>query len=58
MLELLAIQFEPTEAPSGDILIEFAGGATLRASVEVPEVQLTDLGPAWSTERAPRHRLG
>jgi hypothetical protein len=58
VLELLAIEFEPAEAPSGDILIAFAGGATLRASVEVPEVQLTDLGPAWSTERAPRHRLG
>ena len=57
VLELLAIRFEPTDAPSGDVVIDFSGGATLRASVEVPEVQLTDLGPSWSSTRAPRHML-
>ena len=58
VLELLAVRFEPRDAPSGDVLLDFAGGATLRLTVEVLEAQLTDLGPAWSTPLAPRHLLG
>jgi hypothetical protein len=58
VLELLAVRFEPGEAPSGDVLLDFAGGATLRLSVECLEAQLADLGPAWSTPLAPRHLLG
>jgi len=38
-------------------VLDFAGGATIRLSVEVLEIQLTDLGPAWSTPVAPRHVL-
>ena len=57
VLELLAVRFEPHEAPSGDVIIDFAGGATLRLGVECLEAQLTDLGPAWSTARAPRHDM-
>lgn len=57
VLELLAIRFEPRDGPSGDVLIDFAGGATLRLSVECLEAQLADLGPAWSTPHAPRHVL-
>jgi hypothetical protein len=55
VLELLAVAFEPSEAPSGDVLLDFAGGATIRLSVEVLEAELTDLGPAWATPIAPRH---
>ena len=55
VLELLAIRFEPTNSPSGVVVLDFAGGATIRLSVEVVEVELTDLGPAWSTPLAPRH---
>jgi len=54
-LELLAVSFEPVDAPSGDVVLTFAGGARIRLSVEVLEVELTDLGPAWSTPVAPRH---
>jgi hypothetical protein len=57
VLELLAIRFEPRESQSGDVLLDFAGGGTLRLSVECLEAQLTDLGPAWSTAHAPRHNL-
>jgi hypothetical protein len=57
VLELLAVRFEPRNPPSGDIVLDFAGGATIRLAVEVLEVQLTDLGPAWSTPIAPRHAL-
>jgi len=57
VLELLAIRFEPRESPSGDVLLDFAGGASIALKVECLEVQLTDLGPAWSTPHAPRHML-
>jgi hypothetical protein len=57
VLELLAVRFVPADAPSGEVLLEFAGGATVSLSVECLEAQLTDLGPAWSTPLAPRHSL-
>ena len=57
VLDLLSVSFEPRDAPSGDVVLYFAGGATIRLSVEVLEVELTDLGPAWSTPLAPRHIL-
>lgn len=56
VLSLLAIRFEG-EGPSGDIVLEFAGGASIRLAVECVEVQLSDLGPAWSTLHAPRHGM-
>ena len=57
VLELLAVRFEPRKRPSGDVVLDFAGGATIRLAVECLEAQLTDLGPAWSTPHAPRHVL-
>jgi hypothetical protein len=57
VLELLAIRFEPGDSPSGDVLLDFAGGASIRLSVECLEAQLADLGPAWSATHAPRHIL-
>jgi len=55
VLELLAIRFEAVDPPSGEVVLDFAGGAAIRLSVEVLEIELTDLGPAWSTPVAPRH---
>jgi hypothetical protein len=57
VLNLLAVRFEPGDAPSGDVVLDFAGGATIRLTVECLEAQLTDLGPAWSTPYMPRHSL-
>lgn len=57
VLELLAVRFQPVDLPSGDILLDFAGGATVALRVECLEAQLADLGPAWSTPLAPRHSL-
>ena len=54
-LELLAVRFEPVDPPSGDVVLTFAGAATIRLGVEVLEVELTDLGAVWSTPVAPRH---
>ncbi|MDR3496204.1 MAG: DUF2948 family protein [Ancalomicrobiaceae bacterium] len=56
VLELLAVLFEPGEDPSGTVEFAFAGGATLRASVECVEAQLTDLGAAWATVAKPEHK--
>lgn len=55
VLELLALRFTETDAPSGYVEFFFAGGATLRAEVECLEVGLTDLGAAWATENRPSH---
>lgn len=55
VLELLAIRFTETVAPSGFVELVFAGGATLRADVECLEVGLTDLGAAWATTCCPNH---
>jgi hypothetical protein len=57
VLVLLAVRFEPRDGPSGEVILDFAGGGTVRLTVECLEAQLTDLGPAWSTPHAPRHIL-
>ena len=55
VLNLLAVEFQETEAPSGVIVLSFSGGATLRLEVECLEAELADLGPAWSTAACPCH---
>lgn len=55
VLELLAVSYEPTDAPAGFITLHFAGGAMLRVSVECIEARLADLGPAWATAMRPSH---
>jgi hypothetical protein len=61
VLALLAVHFEPdlepANAPAGEVSLVFAGDAMLTLEVECIEARLTDLGPAWSTERAPHHPL-
>lgn len=57
VLELLAVTFEPSEEPSGQIQLAFAGGASLMLDVDCIEAQLSDLGAAWSTPNLPRHDL-
>ena len=55
VLNLLAVEFSETEAPSGVVLLEFSGGATVRLEVECLEGELADLGPAWPTAHCPDH---
>jgi hypothetical protein len=45
VLELVGIEFHPTEAPGGSALVIFAQGAALRLDLECLECELTDLGP-------------
>lgn len=54
-LELLAVAFEPGEAPGGHVLLHFAGGAGVRLKVECIEAELMDLGAAWRTKCKPCH---
>lgn len=55
VVELLAISFEPGEAPGGVITLSFAGGGDLRAQVECVDAVLADVSAPWSTPRAPAH---
>ncbi|AWN48462.1 DUF2948 domain-containing protein [Methylobacterium terrae] len=54
-LELLAITFEPGEAPSGIATLVFAGGAAIRLELECIEAAMKDLGPVWQAESKPLH---
>jgi hypothetical protein len=55
VLNLLAVEFSETEAPSGVILLEFSGGATMRLEVECLEAELADLGSSWTAAHCPAH---
>jgi hypothetical protein len=57
VLELLAVTFEETDAPAGRLRLDFAGGGVVMLEVECIEVQLADLGAAWSTPNLPAHNL-
>ncbi len=55
VIELLAISFEPGEAPGGVLTLSFAGGGDLRAEVECVDAVLADVSDPWPTPRAPTH---
>lgn len=57
VVELLAITFMPTEAPSGIVELRFAGGGTVRLSVDYLEARLADLGATWAAAARPSHIL-
>ena len=55
VLNLLAIEFTPSDPPAGAVMLTFSGGATLRVEVECLEAELADLGPSWVTTVRPAH---
>jgi|SRR5690606_29393000 hypothetical protein len=57
VLDLLAVRFRQTEAPAGEIELDFAGGVTMLLAVDYIEARLTDLGAAWATGARPRHGM-
>lgn len=57
VVELLAITFQPGEAPGGTITLSFAGDADLRAEVECVDAVLADVSQPWPTRNAPSHEL-
>lgn len=54
-LELLALDFLPTEAPGGHVMMMFAGGGDLRIDVECLDAVLTDLSERWPARMSPTH---
>jgi hypothetical protein len=57
VVELLAISFEPGDAPGGVVMLSFAGGGDLRAQVECIDAVLADVSAPWSTPREPAHEV-
>ena len=57
VLNLLAVEFAETEAPSGVVTLTFSGGAAMRLDVECLEAELADLGPSWTTTACPVHAV-
>ncbi len=57
VLNLLAVVFEPVDPPSGIVELRFAGGGTVRLSVDYLEARLADLGAAWAATAKPAHAL-
>jgi hypothetical protein len=57
ILELLAVRFDPTDAPQGKVTLVFAAGALVEIEIEVIEARLADLGAAWATHTKPNHPL-
>lgn len=57
VLELLALTFEPGEAPGGVVTLSCAGGGDLRVTVECVEAVLADVSQPWPTPRTPEHEL-
>jgi hypothetical protein len=55
ILNLLAVEFAEDDPPGGVVTLVFSGDAALRLEVECLEVELTDLGPAWSARGRPDH---
>lgn len=55
VIEVLAVTFEPGEAPGGTITISCAGGGDIRAVVECVDAVLADVSEPWPTPRTPRH---
>jgi hypothetical protein len=57
VLEILALTFEPGEAPGGVVTLSCAGGGDLRATVECVDAVLADVSQPWPTPRKPAHEL-
>ncbi|HLY79157.1 MAG TPA: DUF2948 family protein [Caulobacteraceae bacterium] len=56
VIELLAVRFEPGEAPGGAIRLAFAGGGDLELTVECVDAALADVSAPWPTPSTPAHQ--
>jgi hypothetical protein len=57
VVELLALGFEPGDAPGGTLTFSFAGGGDLRAQLECIDAVLADVSQPWPTPRKPAHEV-
>ena len=58
VVELLALDFQPGEAPAGQVVLSFAGDADLAIEVECLDAVMADVSQPWPTRRSPKHELG
>jgi hypothetical protein len=56
VVELLAVSFEPGDAPGGQIRLAFAGGGDLVLVVECVDAALADISTPWATPSTPAHK--
>jgi hypothetical protein len=57
VLELLAVEFHPGEAPGGEVRLVFAGDGEISAEVECLDAALADVSAPWPSRHAPKHDL-
>ena len=57
ILSLLALRFVPKDAPSGELLMVFSGGAEICLVVEAPEAILEDITMGWPARARPQHKF-
>lgn len=58
VVNLLSVQFEPSEMPSGAVVLTFSGGGELRLDVECLDVVMADLTASWRAQGRPEHDAG
>ncbi|MGQ4275167.1 DUF2948 family protein [Terrihabitans sp. B22-R8] len=54
-LTLLALAFDPGEAPAGSVHMLFLNGGCVKLDVECVEAAFKDLGPTWTCTCCPSH---
>ena len=57
VVQLLALTFEPGEAPGGVITFAFADGGDLAATVECIDAAMADVSEPWAVDAKPEHEL-
>jgi hypothetical protein len=58
VLNLLAVEFDPHDAPAGTVTMTFSGGGAIRLEVECLEAELGDLGEVYAAKVCPDHFAG
>jgi hypothetical protein len=57
VVQLLAVTFQPAEAPGGVVTFAFADGADIAAEVECIDAALADLSEPWTAPHTPEHEV-
>jgi hypothetical protein len=55
VVELLALRFEPMGDGTGAVILDFAGGGTIRLEVESINCEMRDISQPWRTRAKPAH---
>ena len=55
VVSLLAMTFDPGEAPGGSLRFAFSGGGELRLEVECLDLTLVDVSEPWRARARPAH---